>query len=158
MRAAEAERKLVLKPGDKLGNFEIIALLGRGGMGEVASRTLPAARWIRRTAAADCLTAFAARRSPSGSQGLDGQRAGRRNSAEFVGRTPGGSAWTRFSLPIPVLLYSSSHWDRVRAIFSTQYERTWSRSLGHSPLAIEKTRVLPESLCSAMAAAIASCN
>jgi serine/threonine protein kinase/dipeptidyl aminopeptidase/acylaminoacyl peptidase len=30
-----AERPPTLKPGDKLGNFEIISLLGRGGMGEV---------------------------------------------------------------------------------------------------------------------------
>jgi hypothetical protein len=30
-----AERAPALKPGDKLGNFQIVALLGRGGMGEV---------------------------------------------------------------------------------------------------------------------------
>jgi eukaryotic-like serine/threonine-protein kinase len=30
-----AERAPALKPGDKLGNFEIVALIGRGGMGEV---------------------------------------------------------------------------------------------------------------------------
>ena len=30
-----AERPPALKPGDKLGNFEIVALIGRGGMGEV---------------------------------------------------------------------------------------------------------------------------
>jgi Tol biopolymer transport system component len=29
------ERPPALKPGDKLGNFEIVALIGRGGMGEV---------------------------------------------------------------------------------------------------------------------------
>ena len=37
---------------------------------------------------------------------------------------------------------SSSHWHNVTATFSTQHERTWSRSLGHSPLLIEKTIVL----------------
>ena len=30
-----AERAPALKPGDKLGNFQIVALIGRGGMGEV---------------------------------------------------------------------------------------------------------------------------
>ena len=30
-----AERPPALKPGDKLGNFEIVAMIGRGGMGEV---------------------------------------------------------------------------------------------------------------------------
>ncbi len=30
-----AERALALRPGDKLGNFEIVAMLGGGGMGEV---------------------------------------------------------------------------------------------------------------------------
>jgi eukaryotic-like serine/threonine-protein kinase len=30
-----AERPPALKPGDKLGNFEILAMIGRGGMGEV---------------------------------------------------------------------------------------------------------------------------
>ncbi|MGA3027191.1 MAG: serine/threonine-protein kinase [Bryobacteraceae bacterium] len=30
-----AERSSALKPGDKLGNFEIVELIGRGGMGEV---------------------------------------------------------------------------------------------------------------------------
>jgi hypothetical protein len=30
-----AERPPALKPGDKLGNFEIVAIIGRGGMGEV---------------------------------------------------------------------------------------------------------------------------
>jgi eukaryotic-like serine/threonine-protein kinase len=30
-----AERPPALKPGDKVGNFEIVALIGRGGMGEV---------------------------------------------------------------------------------------------------------------------------
>ena len=30
-----AERTPALKPGDKLGNFEIVAMIGRGGMGEV---------------------------------------------------------------------------------------------------------------------------
>ncbi len=30
-----AERAPALKPGDKVGNFEIVALIGRGGMGEV---------------------------------------------------------------------------------------------------------------------------
>jgi serine/threonine protein kinase len=30
-----AERPPALKPGDKLGNFEVVALIGRGGMGEV---------------------------------------------------------------------------------------------------------------------------
>jgi serine/threonine protein kinase/dipeptidyl aminopeptidase/acylaminoacyl peptidase len=30
-----AERAPALKPGDKLGNFEIVAMIGRGGMGEV---------------------------------------------------------------------------------------------------------------------------
>jgi eukaryotic-like serine/threonine-protein kinase len=30
-----AERAPALKPGDKLGNFEIVSLIGRGGMGEV---------------------------------------------------------------------------------------------------------------------------
>src|SRR5271166_3632299 len=29
------ERAPALKPGDKLGNFQIVALIGRGGMGEV---------------------------------------------------------------------------------------------------------------------------
>jgi len=30
-----AERPHAIKPGDKLGNFQIVALIGRGGMGEV---------------------------------------------------------------------------------------------------------------------------
>ena len=30
-----AERSPALKPGDKLGNFQIVAMIGRGGMGEV---------------------------------------------------------------------------------------------------------------------------
>ena len=30
-----AERPPALKPGDKLGNFQVVALIGRGGMGEV---------------------------------------------------------------------------------------------------------------------------
>src|ERR1700733_500829 len=30
-----AEHPPGLKPGDKLGNFQIVALIGRGGMGEV---------------------------------------------------------------------------------------------------------------------------
>src|ERR1035441_10525859 len=47
---------------------------------------------------------------------------------------------------------SSSHWHNVTATFSTQHERTGSRSLGHSPLLNEKTRVL-ESRWSAMAEA-----
>jgi hypothetical protein len=52
---------------------------------------------------------------------------------------------------------SSSHWHNVIATFSTQRERTGSRSVGHSPLLIEKTKAL-ESRWSEMAEAIASCT
>src|SRR5690242_3553294 len=50
-----------------------------------------------------------------------------------------------------------SHWHKVTAIFSTQHERTAPQSLGHSPLLIEKMRLV-ESRGSAMAEAIASCT
>jgi len=39
----------------------------------------------------------------------------------------------------------SSHWHNVTAIFPTHAERTWSRSLGHNPLLIEKTRAAESS-------------
>jgi eukaryotic-like serine/threonine-protein kinase len=123
-----------LKPGDKLGNFEIVALIGRGGMGEVyRARDLR----LRREVAIKTL--------PPGFAG------DRDRIARFEREARAASALNH---PNIVSVYDIGHDNGVSFIVSELIEgETLAAVIGHGPLPLRKLIEVSAQICEGLAAA-----
>jgi serine/threonine protein kinase len=132
-----AERPPALKPGDKLGNFEIEAMLGRGGMGEVyRARDLRLKREV------------AVKTLPSGFAG------DRDRVARFEREARAASALNH---PNIVIVYDIGRDGDVSYIVSEVVEgETLARLLERGPLPLRKLIDLGTQICDGLAAAHAA--
>ena len=132
-----AERAPGLKPGGKLGNFEIVALIGRGGMGEVYRARDPR---LKREVAIKTL--------PPGFAG------DRDRIARFEREARAASALNH---PNIVSVYDIGKKGGVSFIVSELVEgETLAAVIGHEPLPLRKLIEVGTQICEGLAAAHAA--
>ncbi len=129
-----AERPPALKPGDKLGNFEIVAIIGRGGMGEVyCARDM---RLKREVAIKTLPSGFAADRD---------------RIARFEREARAASALNH---PNIVSVYDIGQEDGVSFIVSELVDgETLARVIQRGPLPLRKVIEVGTQICDGLAAA-----